>query len=299
MAKDLTTPYISRRETLVTLASFTLAMSSMADSNKEKDSQQCNTLKGIALQLYTVREPAKKDLGATLRKVREIGWEYVQWSGMPDLPPESIRSALDEAGLKAIAAHVSIEAFERDFDNHVAFWKTVGAPDVAPGGMMNDCRGSLDAWLQGAKRLDRLGAQLRQVGMRLSYHNHDWEFQRFDEDPRTKFDILYEETSAENLFAEIDVAWVHAGGENPADCMRRYANRCPLIHAKDLTEKRFLGKRIQFVPLGQGILDWDGIFQAGKEAGVEWYIYEQDNAEKDIFECAAESYEFLKTKLNV
>ncbi|HOM49153.1 MAG TPA: hypothetical protein PK491_11610, partial [Candidatus Hydrogenedentes bacterium] len=68
---------------------------------------------------------------------------------------------------------------------------------------------------------------------------------------------------------------------------------------KDCLETRKLGRRAQFVPLGQGALNWQAIFEAGKEAGVEWYIYEQDNAEKDIFECAQESFDFLKKSLSL
>ena len=71
---------------------------------------------GIALQLYTMREPARQDLAGTLKRVRDIGWEYVQWSGMPPLPARTIRDALDAARLKAVAAHCKIESFEEDFD---------------------------------------------------------------------------------------------------------------------------------------------------------------------------------------
>ena len=90
-----------------------------------------------------------------------MGWRYVQWSGMPVLPADKIRAALDKAGLKCIACHTTIESFEKDFDGQVAFWKTVGNKDVAPGGMMKDCTANLQAWLTGAKRLDELGAKLR------------------------------------------------------------------------------------------------------------------------------------------
>lgn len=253
-------------------------------------------MSGIALQLYTMREPARQDLADTLKRVRDIGWEYVQWSGMPDLSAEQIRAALDAAGLKAIAAHCGVESFERDFDSAVGFWKTVGALDVAPGGMMADCRDSLDAWLRGAKRLDALGARLRSVGMRLSYHNHHSEFERFDGDPRCKLDILYEETGPANLFAEFDTAWVQVGGADPAAYLRQYAGRCPVIHVKDLAaEKR--GDHVWFTPLGEGILDWPAIFRAAREAGVEWYVYEQDTCDGDPLESARVSYAFLKANV--
>ncbi len=286
---------LTRRQALAAMGAGALALTGGIAARAETETK---AFKGIALQLYTLREPARDDLAGTLKKAREMGWEYVQWSGMPNLPAEEIRAALDNAGLTAVAAHCGVESFEKEFDEQVQFWKTVGALDVAPGGMMSDCRDTLEAWRRGAARLDAVGAKLREVGMRLSYHNHDWELESFPEDPRTKLDILFDETDPKNLYAELDLAWVHAGGKDPAALLRQYANRCPVIHAKDLSaERRLFGRRIQFMPLGQGVLDWPEIFKAGAEAGVEWWIYEQDNADRDIFECAQDSYDFLKKHL--
>ena len=280
---------ITRRDALVAFGA--LALSARAGISMAQE--EGKAAKGIALQLYSVREPAKEDLAGTLKKVREMGWEYVQWSGMPDLTAEQIRAALDEAGLKAVAAHCGMEPFETDFDNQVKFWKTVGNMDVSPGGMMSDCQVSLEAWKKGAARLDAIGAKLKDVGMRLSYHNHDKEFQSFPEDPRSKLEILYAETSPEHLYAELDLAWVQVGGADPAELLLKYTNRCPVIHAKDYVGKSLL-RRVKFMPLGMGELKWDAIFAAGKKAGVEWWVYEQDNADRDIFECAQISYDFLK-----
>ena len=251
---------------------------------------------GIALQLYTLREPARDDLLGTLKRARGIGWEYVQWSGMPNLPADQIRDALDAAGLKAVASHCGMESFEQDFDGAVRFWKTVGVADVAPGGMMSDCTGALDAWLRGAKRLDTLGAKLRAVELRLSYHNHDSEYEVFDGDPRRKIDILYESTSPNNLYAEFDTAWVQAGGADPAAYLRKYAGRCPVIHVKDLAAEKKNG-RVWFTPLGEGVLDWPEIFDAGREAGVEWYVYEQDTCAGDPIDDARISFRFLEKNL--
>jgi sugar phosphate isomerase/epimerase len=276
----------SRREALGAIGLFALAchplLSAAAAPNK----------RAMALQLYTLREPAKKDLTDTLKKAREMGWEYVQWSGMPNLPADKIRAELDAAGLKAIAAHVGIEPFEKDFDANVKFWKTVGNKDLAPGGMMSDCKADLEGWLKGAHRLDDLGAKLRAAGFRLSYHNHNFEFQKFPGDNRRKLDILMEATKPENLCAELDLAWVLVGGADPAAYIRKYKGRCPTVHAKDVVLAKS-GKKQQFKPLGQGEQNWPEIFAAGDEAGIEWYIYEQDSGEGSPFDFAHASYEFL------
>lgn len=251
----------------------------------------------VAMILYTVREPARRDLQGTLKQVRDAGFEHVQWSGMPPMPAEEIRAALDAAGLKAIAAHCAIEPFEQNFDQEVTFWKTVGACDVAPGGMMKDCTGTLDAWRRGAARLDAIGARLREVGMRLSYHNHDREFQRLPGDDRCLLDILYDSTQPENLYAELDTCWVQAGGADPAAYIRKYAGRCPIIHVKDMKADRDARGRPIFSPLGEGVLDWEEIFDAAREARVEWCVYEQDTCEGDLFEAVRTSYRFLQQHL--
>lgn len=280
----------SRRDALAAIGLLALSCKTAFAAQPETTTAP-RARKGIALQLYTLRDPAKKDLPGTLRKVREMGWEYVQWSGMPNLPPEKIRAALDTAGLKAIAAHVSVESFEKDFAAAVRSWKTVGVKDVAPGGMMKDCKATLADWLNGAKRLDALGAKLRAVGMRLSYHNHSFEFEKFPDDPRAKFDILLKATRPENLKAELDTAWAYHGGADPAAFLRKYKGRCPVIHAKDIAAGK--NGKAQLKPLGQGALNWKEIFAAGREAGVEWYVYEQDSGEGSPFDYARASYAFL------
>ncbi len=276
----------SRREALGAIGLFALASHPLLTATAAPKKR------AMALQLYTLRDPAKKDLAGTLKKAREMGWEYVQWSGMPDLPAEKIRAELDAAGLKAISAHVSIEPFEKDFDTNVKFWKTVGAKALGPGGMMNDCKANLEAWLKGARRLDQLGAKLRAAGFQLSYHNHAWELEKFPGDNRPKLDILMEATRPENLCAELDLAWLLVGGADPAAYIRKFKGRCPMVHAKDVVPARN-GRKLQFKPLGQGEVNWPEVFTAGDEAGIEWYIYEQDSGEGSSFDFARASYEFL------
>jgi sugar phosphate isomerase/epimerase len=249
---------------------------------------------GIALQLYTVRDAAAADLAGTLKRVRDIGFEYVQWSGMPNRSAEEISAALEAAGLRAVSGHCDLESFERDFDTAVKFWRTIVMNSVAVGGMMGDCRDTLEGWLRGAKRLDAVGARLRSVGMRIAYHNHAFEFEKFPGDDRAKLDILYQETNPAHLYAEFDTAWVYMGGADPAAYLRTYAGRCPIIHVKDVAALRDDGA-VRFMPLGEGVLDWPEIFKAGRAAGVEWYVYEQDTCEGDVFDCVRISYEFLRS----
>lgn len=278
----------SRRQALATLGLLALGSLSGISAPARKK-------RGLALQLYTLRDPAKKDLAGTLKEARQMGWEYVQWSGMPDLPAEKIRAALDEAGLKAVASHAAMEPFETEFARHAAFWKTVGVTDVAASSMMSGCKENLQAWLRGARRLDKIGANLRTAGLRFSYHNHAFEFEKFPDDERTKHEILMASTRPENVNAELDLAWAYVAGQDPAALIRQYKGRCPLVHAKDVVRAKS-GKQ-EFKPLGQGELNWAEIIAAGDEAGIEWYIYEQDNGQGSPFDYTRTSYEYLSNKL--
>ena len=247
----------------------------------------------IAIILYTVRDAAEQDLPGTLRRVRDAGFEYVQWSGMPELPALEICELLDDAGLTAIAGHYPAEPFEESYAAALKHWKRIGVKDVAPGMMMEECRDRLEKWLEGAERLESIGKQLREDGIRYSYHNHAVELECLEGDPRTKLDILYEKTDPKSLCAELDVAWLYIGGADPAETIRKYAGRCPVIHVKDTSSKPGTKEPV-FTALGRGNLDWEAIFAAAWEAGVEWLVYEQDETEGDIFEDLAESYAFLR-----
>lgn len=246
-----------------------------------------------AIILYTVRDAAKHDWRDALKRVRECGFQYVQWSGMPELPADDVRQGLSDAHLTLIAAHSPIEPWEQNFDAQLEFWRAVGVRDVAPGSMMDDCRDTREAFLRGAARLNALGSKLLDHDIRLSYHNHDWEFAWFDGDRQTKLDLLYAHTDVEHLNVELDVAWAQSAGEDPASLLRRYARRCPLIHVKDFVWNAS-GDAPAFVPLGRGIVDWEAVFMAAEGAGVEWLIYEQDEPTGDVWNDVRASYRFLE-----
>lgn len=294
------TANFSRREALAALG--LLALSCKTGFSAQPGSSVRKRPKGIACQLYTLRDPAKKDLAGTLKKVRAMGWEYVQWSGMPNLPFDKIQAALDAAQLKAISAHVSIESLEKEFDETVRGWKMIGVDHLAIGSMMKECTHNLEDWLRGVKRLAAAGAKLREEGIRFAYHTHAPDFQKYRGDPRRKIDIMMESAPARDLKAEFDVAWVYVGSVNsgcagPADYLRKYKGRVPAIHVKDLMPMKKGGK-VQFTPLGQGVLNFKEVFAAAREAGVEWFIYEQDNGQSGTpFDWARQSLEFMTKNL--
>ena len=73
------------------------------------------------------------------------------------------------------------------------------------------------------------------------------------------------------MFLELDVFWAAYAGHDPLRFIRRYEKRQPLMHLKELGADRKSN-----VECGAGVVDFDAVFRAGEQAGVEHFIVEQE-----------------------
>ena len=243
----------------------------------------------LAVQLYTVRDHTKtiSVLRETLKKVAAIGYTAVQTAGFGPMKPQEIADAMAENGLAVVSTHGGWPRFLNEIDAVIEEHKMLRCKHPAIGALAPEFNG-----LDGLKRfLDELGPvaeRLAAEGMDFSYHNHSHELVRHGE--KTWLEALYEQAPASSLKAEIDTYWIQHGGENPAEYIRKYANRAPLIHLKDM-----LGdEQKTFAEVGNGILDWPAIFKASEAAGAKWYIVEQDRCQRPPLESVKISFENLK-----
>lgn len=244
---------------------------------------------GIALQMYTVREAARADFVGTLRQVAQVGYPAIQPAGYGGLSAHALRQLLDELNLKVAGSHIGIEALEGSLENEVEYNAALGNHDlicpVAPAELRNDA----DGYRRLAERLNRIGQRCQELGARLSYHNHNFEFQKFGQ--TTGMEILLTRTDPSLVYWEPDVYWIAFPGENPADWIRRYASRCPLVHLKDMTA----GDNPTYAEIGEGVIDFNPIFDV--TANAEWYVVEQDTCARPPLESIAISLENLRQLL--
>ena len=141
---------------------------------------------------------------------------------------------------------------------------------------------------------DRTGEKLHAAGLTFSYHNHSFEFVRFGD--RSALELIYDETDPRFVQAEIDTYWVQHGGGDPAAWILRMKDRMPVVHIKDMviTLDDEAKPQHTMAEIGEGNLNWPGIFSALKEANVEWYAVEQDITPGDPFDSLTISYQNLK-----
>lgn len=228
--------------------------------------------KPYALQLYTVRDRLERDLPGTLAAVREIGYQYVELAGTQGCSPEKYRGLLDEAGLCAVSAHIGYEEIVAHPERAVAYARCFGLRFIVVPWLGGEGFDTREAWIEAARRMDAAGEHLRQAGIRLCYHNHAHEFASVDGE--RIHDLLFSHSDPGRLAVQLDTCWAAVGGVDPVEPIKTYGGRVPLLHIKDYMME---GGSPAFTEVGRGCMRWPDIFDAAREAGVAWYIVEQDD----------------------
>lgn len=247
----------------------------------------------VGLQLYTVRDVAEGDPERVLEAVAAMGYEGVELAGLYGRTAPEVTELLSGCGLKIAGAHIALERLEADLQTVVAEAGALGLEDIIVPFLKEERRKDASGWLEVAGGLGRIGGALRGEGVKLSYHNHAFEFDPVGGSDRCGLDLLIENTDPAKVSFEVDTYWVRFGGRDPAELIRRLSGRIRILHAKD----GLLGKEPHFTPVGEGELDWPPIFEACDGAGVGWLVVEQDRCEGSSLEAARRSFENLQ-KLN-
>ncbi len=247
----------------------------------------------LAAQLFTLREFLKTpdDVKETLKKVKTIGYDAVQVSGVGPIDPALLKTYADEAGLKICATHISADRLRNDLENVIKEHKLWGCEYVGLGSLPGNDALSREKVVAFAKEFSEIGRTLRKNDLYFIYHNHKFEYEKFDE--QTCMDILFEETDPDAFGFELDTYWVQAGGANPVEWIEKVKGRMAVVHFKDMA----IVKNEQiFAEIGQGNLQWEAILDACEKIDVKWYAVEQDVCRRNPFESLEISYKFLEKR---
>lgn len=275
-------PTMKRRHFLQTALASSIAVPAFA---LEPDNPY---RRAIGIQLYTLRNQIAQDVEGTIKAVAEAGYQQVEPYGFPGASALAMITAAKANGLAVNSSHFA--------------WESVTAPDkpgVAPfadildkanaAGLTHlvipylaaEDRKSLDDWKRIAERCNKGAETAKDAGIRLAYHNHNFEFEPKD-GGRTGYDVLVDTFSPDMMF-EVDVFWVKAGGVEPTDLIRKLKGRVSQLHLKDLRKGLDLPSygglpNDAFEELGDGIIPMEPILEAAADAGVIHCHVEQDQS---------------------
>ena len=234
------------------------------------------------LALYTLRDSMAKDPLATLKVVSEAGYAYVEAADYADgkfygMSPEVFKSTLDSLGLQAMSAHMGMVTLE-NADQLIADVKAAGITyfviPVPPMGMFTVDPASNKLGMKGTADelvtiMNTIGEKCHKAGLKLLYHNHDFEFIPLA-DGTVIEDVLLEKCNPEWVNFQMDLYWVKKGNADALSYFEKYPGRFKAWHVKDMDTE---GK---FAPVGTGTIDFKSILAQKEKSGMEFYLVEQD-----------------------
>lgn len=221
----------------------------------------------ISLQLYTVRGLMERDLDGTLSAIAGIGYRRVEAAGTHGRTAREFRDALDRHGLWASSGHIAYDQLVTDSAAVLDDMAILGSQFVVCPWLPDALR-TIDGVKRVAATLNLVGEQARTLGIRLGYHNHEFEFASCD--GVALYDLLAAETDADKVHFELDIYWTERSGANSGKIIDEYQERILQIHAKDM------GRDGGFADLGMGEIDYQRLLDRTTRAAVVEYIVEHD-----------------------
>ena len=236
-----------------------------------------------SLQLYTLRNAIAEDLPGTIKRVADIGFTQVEPYNFVATAKE-LGAALKENGLTAPSGHAPL--LSQDQDAIFAAAKELGISTVIEPYITAEHWQDAAAIQDTAAKLNAAAKKGAGHGIRVGYHNHQWELESSIGD-RTALEY-FESLLDPEVVLEVDTYWVAVGGQDPVDILTKLADRVKFIHIKDgpLTTDT---KAQQ--PAGQGKLPVIDVIAAA--ASLEVGVVEFDDYAGDIFEAINQSLSFL------
>ncbi|MBQ8440864.1 MAG: sugar phosphate isomerase/epimerase [Clostridia bacterium] len=262
----------------------------------------------VALQLFTVRNECKANFYGTLKKIKEMGYDGVEFAGLHNHTVEELKEMLEDIGLEAVSAHVPYKDME---ENPAVFaeYAKLGCKYIVVPYLTEEYRPGAPRFDEMVANLSKFGKVANENGMTLLYHNHDFEYTTIN--GKYALDIIYDTVPADLLQTEIDTCWANVGGVVPAEYVRKYTGRAPVVHLKDfwgeksenmyeligIETKPVRPEGFEFRPVGSGKQDFPAILAASKDAGALWVVVEQDSPAMGLtpLECAKKSIDYVKT----
>ena len=239
----------------------------------------------ISLQLWSVQDACQENFEEVLTKVKEYGYDGVEFAGYYGRSAEEIKKTLAELSLKGSGAHISFESLRDDFEKTINFEKEIGNQAVIVPYMGAD---SLEVWTEKILELKEIAKKVNSEGLVLGYHNHAHEIMDIP-------DVNILEKMVEmipDIQLEVDTYWLSYAGVDVLAWLKKYQKNIKWLHLKDML---VTGEEKESTEIGQGILPIESYLNWAKNANLEWVVIEQEAFQKlTPMESAAVNVKTLK-----
>ena len=248
----------------------------------------------IGIQMYTVRDQLQADFEGTVEKIAKIGYRNLEFAGYYNRTPEQVRALLDRLQIVSRSSHIGAQLMRQDAAAQIKSAKTIGQ-DYITLPSFNFGKEGLAGWRKAVAEFNQWGAMCRDAGLRLAYHNHNFEFAPLE--GTTGYDVLVKETDPKLVDFELDLYWARFADQDPLALFAKYPGRFAMWHVKDMT---VTGTQKGMTPVGKGTIDFKSIFAHAQQSGMKYFFVEHDTAAQypgGSLASAQASYEYLRQLL--
>ncbi len=287
---------INRRNFLMQIGVVGSAMLAMPTILSAKESGR------LGFQLYNLRDYLPKDVPAVIAEVAKAGYNFVETfgytakSGFWGLSAQEFKALLTKHKLKTYSGHYNfgqlfVNGDLTEIDEAVAAAKILGQKFVVIPWMQPELLKDLEGMNKIIGFIKKAAQRVKAAGLKLAYHNHDFEFRTIE--GKMFMSELIEHIDASLLAIELDIYWVIRMKQDPVAWFEKYPGRFKLVHIKDMDkENNHLNTEI-----GTGAIDFVQILKKSKVGGVEYLIMEQENFKIDPYVSIQQSAKYMRSTL--
>jgi sugar phosphate isomerase/epimerase len=278
---------------------------SASDSaNAETAKTATGNLGAIGLQLYSVKDVLEKDLKGTLQQLADIGYKEAEsYPGTKGhyygMEAKAFGDMLRDMGITLVSSHVGSgnkdskpgawqqATLMQNFPELTAKAAETGQKYITCSSLDGSLRKTTDDLKRVAELFNKSGETAKKAGLQFAYHNHAFEFEKVGN--VMVYDYLLQNTDPELVKYEMDLFWVVNGGQDPLAYFKKYPNRFPLCHVKDMSKE----DKTKNTEVGSGTINYKQILKAAKDAGMKHYLVEQESFTRPSIESMRINYNYL------
>lgn len=241
----------------------------------------------VGVQLYSVRDDAKKDPAGTMAALAKMGYKGFEYAGYYGKTAKELRKLQDDLGVKCCGTHTGLDTLQGDaLQQTMDFNRELGNPYLIVPWLPPERRKTLAAWADTAKIFNELAAKVKAHGFRVGYHNHHEEFHAVEGE--VLWEQFYKHTNPD-VIMQFDTGNARHGGAEPVPFLKRHKGRSVTIHLKPFSKSN------EAAAIGSDELPWAEIFAACEGGGgTEWYIVEHESDPVSPMEAVRKCLEGLR-----
>lgn len=244
--------------------------------------------KDMGMQAYSVRDALKEDFTGSMKKIADIGYKYIEAYGLTldgklyGMAPGEYKKIVNDLGMQLISSHSTYFTPE-EAPAVIEASQQAGIKYLVIPYLADELRSD---YRKVAENLNAVGELFKGSGVKFCYHNHAFEFEATNGE--VPLHVMLDNTQPDLVSFEADLYWVKKGGHEPLALIDKYPGRFSLFHVKDAASN------LDQTTVGEGIIDFQSIFNVKDKAGLEYYFVEDERTD-DPFGNLKKAYDHINT----